>query len=109
MTQVLHEPARVTRPAVSSATTHSRDSIADIAGKLARREGRNDIARDKEILAWCREVALQFVDAPIQAFVPLLVEHIVGDRIRRERKQRENAGVATDVSAPRRSRQSACS
>lgn len=78
MTQVLHEQTRSTRSAT--------DWIGEVAGKLARREGRNDAARDVEIMGWCREAATQFVDARIQAFVPLLVERIVGDRIRRDRE-----------------------
>ena len=114
MTQVLHDPAPVgdiepgdDSPTVASSTVHLRDELVEIAAKLARREGRNDVARDKQILAWCREAAMQFVDAPIQAFVPLLVERIVGDRIRRERSQSGNAAMATDVSALRLSRQPA--
>ncbi|MCT7370586.1 three-helix bundle dimerization domain-containing protein [Mycolicibacterium llatzerense] len=88
MTQVLHEPTRSTRSAA--------DWVAEVAGKLARREGRNDAARDAEIRGWCREAATQFVDARIQAFVPLLVERIVGDRIRRDRDER---GCARSVMA----------
>lgn len=50
-------------------------------------------------MGWCREAAKRFVDAPIQAFVPLLVERIVGDRIRRDRRQNGRVAVATDHSA----------
>ncbi len=75
-------------PESTSATTHLRDWIAEVAGKLTRREGRNDLARHSEIVDWCREAAMQFADAPIQAYVPLLVERIVGDRIRRNRERR---------------------
>ncbi|MHA7664364.1 three-helix bundle dimerization domain-containing protein [Mycolicibacterium sp. HS_4_1] len=82
--------------AVPSATTSLRDWIAEVAGKLARREGRNDVARDGEIMGWCREAAMRFVDAPIQVFVPLLVERIVGDRIRRDRSKNGSAAAATD-------------
>lgn len=85
-------------PAGPSAATPLRDWIAEVAGKLARREGRNDAARDLEIMGWCREAATRFVDAPIQAFVPLLVERIVGDRIRRDRRQNRSAATATDHS-----------
>lgn len=106
MTQVLHDPVPVgdieqgdDSPAIVSATTHVRDGIVETAAKLALREGRHDKARDNEILAWCREAAMQFVDAPIQAFVPLLVERIVRDRIRRERHRDHAAADATDRSA----------
>ena len=73
---VLHEPVRDTARA---------DWIAGVAEKLALREGRHDTARDMEIMRWCREAATRFADARIQAFVPVLVERIVGDRIRRDR------------------------
>lgn len=90
-------------PAGASAETPPRDWIAEVAGKLARREGRNDATRDLEIMGWCREAATRFVDAPIQAFVPLLVERIVGDRIRRDRRQNGSGATATDRSARLRS------
>ncbi|MGX9672820.1 three-helix bundle dimerization domain-containing protein [Mycobacterium sp. HM-7] len=85
------------------------DWVAGVAAKLTLREGRHDIARDMEITRWCREAAMQFADARIQAFVPLLVERIVGDRIRRERRQSGNIAVATEVSALRQSCRSGCS
>ncbi len=110
MTQVLREPSRFTQSA-GNRTVHDTtraDWIAGVATKLALREGRRDVARDAQILCWCREAAMQFVDARIQGFVPLLVERIVGDRIRRERTQSGNAAVATDVSALCRSCPPAC-
>ncbi|WP_420830734.1 three-helix bundle dimerization domain-containing protein [Mycolicibacterium mucogenicum] len=42
-------------------------------------------------MGWCREAATRFADARVQAFVPLLVERIVGDRIRRDRVGRGGA------------------
>lgn len=90
-------------PAGPSSTTPLRDWIAEVAGKLARREGRNDAARDLEIMGWCREAATRFVDAPIQAYVPLLVERIVGDRIRVDRRQNGSAATATGHSVRLRS------
>ncbi|SPM28594.1 DUF5994 family protein [Mycobacterium terramassiliense] len=56
-------------------------SVADVATKLARHEGRDEPERTAEILRWCEEAARQFVDAPVQAFVPILVEHIVRNRM----------------------------
>ncbi|GCA97976.1 three-helix bundle dimerization domain-containing protein [Mycolicibacterium sp. NCC-Tsukiji] len=76
---VLHQPG---------CNTARPDWITGVAAKLALREGRHDSARDMEIMGWCRAAAMQFVDARIRAFVPLLVERIVSDRIRRERDRR---------------------
>lgn len=65
----------MTRPA---AVTRS---VADVAAKLAQHEGRGDEQRTAQIRRWCDEVAQQFVSAPVQAFVPILVEHIVRNRM----------------------------
>ena len=56
-------------------------SVADVARKLALHDGRNDAERDAEILRWCEGAASQFDDARIQSFVPILVEHIVNNRM----------------------------
>ena len=56
-------------------------SVADVADKLISHEGRGDAERTTQIRRWCEEAALQFVDAPVQAFVPILVEHIVRNRM----------------------------
>lgn len=63
--------------------------IGNIAAKLARREGRQDAARNLEILQWCEESAARFVDAPVQTYVPLLIERIVRDRMRKEHPEAE--------------------
>jgi len=60
-------------------------SVADVAEKLARHEGRGDPERTAQIMRWCEEAARQFVDAPVQAFVPILVEHIVRNRMMESR------------------------
>jgi hypothetical protein len=60
-------------------------SVADVADKLARHEGRGDPERTAQIMRWCEEAARQFVDAPVQAFVPILVEHIVRNRMMESR------------------------
>jgi hypothetical protein len=60
--------------------------VADVARTLALHEGRNDAERDAEILRWCEDPAAQFDDARIQTFVPILVEHIVNNRIHRDRR-----------------------
>jgi Family of unknown function (DUF5994) len=56
-------------------------SVADVADKLARHEGLGDEQRTVQIKLWCDEAAQQFVDAPVQNFVPILVEHIVHNRM----------------------------
>jgi len=56
-------------------------SVADVADKLARHEGRDDEQRALQIAQWCGEAARQFLDAPVQSFVPILVEHIVRNRM----------------------------
>lgn len=60
-------------------------SVADVANKLARHEGLGDEQRTAQIKRWCEESAQQFVDAPVQAFVPILVEHIVRNRMMQSR------------------------
>ncbi len=65
-------------PASPSAVARS---VTDVAEKLARHEGRGDAQRTAQIKRWCEEAAQQFVDAPVQAFVPILVEHIVRNRM----------------------------
>lgn len=71
------------RPQPSS--PHAR-SVTEVAKKLAEHEGLNSGQRDAEILRWCQEASEQFADARIQTFVPILVEHIVNNRIHRERR-----------------------
>ncbi|MBJ7337890.1 DUF5994 family protein [Mycolicibacterium sp.] len=56
-------------------------SLGDVAEKLAQHEGRHDDKRAADIMRWCVEAASEFEDAPIQSFVPILVEHVVHDRM----------------------------
>ena len=65
-------------PASRSATARS---VGDVADKLARHEGLGDEQRTAQIKRWCEQAAQQFVDAPVQTFVPILVEHIVRNRM----------------------------
>ncbi|MBX8690257.1 hypothetical protein GO011_22720 [Mycobacterium sp. 20091114027_K0903767] len=71
-------------PSPHSHTSMAR-SLADVARKLADHEGLNNPQRNAQILQWCDEAAERFDDARIQTFVPILVEHIVNNRIQRER------------------------
>ena len=75
-------PADDGAPAGRSAVARS---VADVAEKLAGHEGLGDERRTAQIRSWCAEAAEQFVDAPIQAFVPVLVEHIVRNRMMESR------------------------
>lgn len=72
-------PVRTDRRSAAAAR-----SVAEVARKLAEHEGRNDPKRDAEILEWCEAASEQFDDARIQTFVPILVEHIVNNRIHKE-------------------------
>lgn len=76
-----------TNPPATEARRPVPHSVSDVARKLAEHEGRNDPIRDEQILQWCQDAAAQFDDAPIQTFVPILVEHIVNNRIHHERHQ----------------------
>ncbi len=64
-------------------------SVADVADKLAMHEGRGDEQRTAQlrpqIRQWCEEAAQQFEEAPVQTFVPILVEHIVRNRLMESR------------------------
>ncbi len=62
-------------------------SVADVADTLARHEGLEDEQRTTQIKGWCEEAAAQFVDAPVQTFVPILVEHIVRNRMMETRRK----------------------
>lgn len=62
-------------------------SVADVADKLARHEGLGDEQRTAQIKRWSEEAAEQFVDAPVQTFVPILVEHIVRNRMVESRRE----------------------
>jgi hypothetical protein len=69
----------------SEAERAAVQAVTDVAARLARREGHGDVERAAEITRWCEEAAQQFRSAPIQAFVPILVEHIVHQRMRAPR------------------------
>ncbi|HKI41312.1 MAG TPA: DUF5994 family protein [Mycobacterium sp.] len=62
-------------------------SVDDVAAKLASHEGLGDEQRTAQIKRWCEEAARQFVDAPVQAFVPILVEHVVRNRMMEARQR----------------------
>lgn len=55
--------------------------MIEVAAQLACHEGRGDSARTAEITRWCHEAADQFVNAPVQVFVPILVQNMVRNRM----------------------------
>ena len=65
--------------------------LADLARKLSSKEGRHDELRDRTIEGWVAEAAAELADARVQIYVPLLVEHIVRQRITASAPQRATA------------------
>lgn len=55
--------------------------LDEVATRLSTKEAHNGQIRNQTIASWVREAADQFIGAPVQAFVPVLVEHIVRERI----------------------------
>jgi Family of unknown function (DUF5994) len=90
-------PAAAVSPAVR--VTVGR-SVADVAEKLARHEGLGDEPRNAQIRRWCEETAQRFIDAPVQTFVPILVEHIVRNRMIESRKRRYPADGGLCITVP---------
>jgi hypothetical protein len=80
--QALQQAAVLADPdAVPASRSAVARSVAEVADKLARHEGLDDEQRTAQIKLWCDQAAQQFVDAPVQTFVPILVEHIVRNRM----------------------------
>jgi len=65
-------------------------SVADVADKLAKHEGLDDQQRTAQIKRWTEDAAQQFADAPLQTFVPILVEHIVRNRMMESRQDQRH-------------------
>lgn len=57
-------------------------SLDDLTTVLARVGGRSDPEMTALITGWVTEATEQFADARVQAFVPILVEHVVRSRLR---------------------------
>jgi hypothetical protein len=79
-------------------------SMANLAHRLAQHEGRDDDQRTAEIMRWCQEAEAQFNEAPIQSFVPVLVEHIVANRMYRSRAQTRSLRHVDTANGSRRHR-----
>ena len=90
------EEARVPADVAPAGRSTVARSVADVADKLARHVGVGDEQRTAQINRWCEEAAQQFVDAPVQTFVPILVEHIVRNRIMETRRQQHRRPPAAE-------------
>ncbi|OBK89403.1 DUF5994 family protein [Mycobacterium sp. 1165178.9] len=90
-------PATAVSPAIRVTV---RRSVAEVAEKLARHEALGDERRNAQIRRWCEETAQRFIDAPVQTFVPILVEHIVRNRMMESRKQRYPADGGLCITVP---------
>jgi hypothetical protein len=90
------EEARVPADAAPAARSTVARSVADVADKLARHEGLGDEQRTAQIKRWCEEAAQQFVNAPVQTFVPILVEHIVRNRMMETRPRQHRRPPAAE-------------
>jgi hypothetical protein len=69
-------------------------SIDEVTARLTRLPGNDDPAQAALISQWVAEATEQFHEAPIQAFVPILVEHIV--RVRLYDNRVESAAPSTE-------------
>lgn len=49
----------------------------DLSKRLSRRSG----VPEAEVAAWTAEALAEFLDVPIRAYVPVLVEHMIRSRI----------------------------
>jgi Family of unknown function (DUF5994) len=56
-------------------------SLASVTSRIIELEGVIDAATKSRVSAWVEQAAAQFVGAPVQGFVPILVEHMVRSRI----------------------------
>ena len=80
-----HEVEQLNRDPTNNANAAEARSLDEVAARLSRLPGNTDPERAALISTWVDEAAGQFRDAPIQVFVPILVEHIVRMRLYRTR------------------------
>jgi hypothetical protein len=66
---------------VTAADAAETATLDELTARLARLPGNTDPEQAALISRWVGEAAAQFSNAPIQAFVPILVEHIVRGRL----------------------------
>ena len=68
-------------------------SLGELAARLSRLPGNAAPERVALISSWVDEAADEFTNAPIQVFVPILVEHIVRGRLSRIDADRDAHGT----------------
>ncbi len=75
--------ARSAAPAgpATRADKQETSALDEVAARLARVTGNTDPQQAALISRWVAEAAEKFREAPIQVFVPILVEHIVRVRL----------------------------
>lgn len=79
--QVAQQELEAASKRAESGTAVNQKVVTELAAQLARHEGSSDPQRLDQISRWCEEAAEQFVDAPVQVFVPILIENIVRSRM----------------------------
>ena len=79
--------------AATNADAAAATSLDEVAARLARLPGNTGPQRVALISQWVTEAADQFREAPIQAFVPILVEHIVRGRLYSTRADPTASGI----------------
>ena len=79
--RTLSEASRPTAADEDSGNDDISGSLDELATRLADRTGNTSAAQTATIADWVQEAGEQFVDAPIQMYVPILVEHLVRDKI----------------------------
>jgi hypothetical protein len=77
----------------SEADTAEARSLDELATRLARLPANAEPGQAARISRWVAEAADQFTNAPIQAFVPILVEHIVRGRLHDAHAERDARGA----------------
>jgi hypothetical protein len=68
-------------PRDNAAAEETDRSLDEVATRLTRVDGSGGPERAARIAQWVSDAAEQFVDAPVQAYVPILVEHIVRQKL----------------------------
>jgi len=66
-----------------AAADAAAQAMDEVVALLARQEPSKDPERTTQIRRWVEDTADQFADAPVKSYVPILVEHIVRDRMHR--------------------------
>jgi hypothetical protein len=88
-----HSVGHVDDDPATNALANAANSLDEVTTRLARLPGNTGPQQAALISQWVTEAADQFRDAPIQAFVPILVEHIVRGRLYSNRIDRRARNI----------------